>query len=210
VLDADATKEDGGTSGGVTTAFDPLRAAIETGGWFASARAGWGMSGGQASVSSTTEVDGEVVDMWEETIDGEGLPKLTLGVGELEVGARRDRWEARASVERSLFPTFDGNLALEERASGSVAYAFGRRRATRVKLSPFAARTWTWTRDAGSSYEESVGASVHAGHALREQLRIDAIGEAGVTPYARLDGVRDPEARLGGRVLVALSAFVSR
>jgi hypothetical protein len=65
-----------------------------------------------------------------------------------------------------------------------------------------------------------VGATVQAGHALdarlrlgrapETQLRIDAIGEAGVTPYGRLDGARAPESQLGGRLLVALSAVSAR
>ena len=209
-FEVDGIKASGTDLGGVTSSFDPVRVALAGGAWFASARAGWGMTGGQIQASGKTEVDGEEVSSWSETIDGAGLPELRALAGEVAAGARGGGCEATASVGRSFYPTFDGNIALEERASGSLGCALGPRRATKLRVSPFAARTWTWTREAGSSYEVSAGASVHAGHALDRRFRIDAIGEAGVAPYARLDGERDPSARLGGRLMVALSAGASR
>ena len=164
------------------------------------------MTGGRIQASGSTEVDGEEVSSWSETIDGAGLPELTAAVGEVAAGARRGGCEASASVGRAFYPTFDGNLALEERAAGTVQCGVGPRRKATVRVSPFAARTWTWTREAGASYEVSAGASVHAGRAIDHRLRVDAIGEAGVTPYARLDGGREPSSKLGGRLMVALSA----
>jgi hypothetical protein len=76
-------------------------------------------------------------------------------------------------------------------------------------LSPFAARTRTWTRDAGDSHDLSAGASLYVGRQLTRELRVDAIGQAGVSPYASLDGERLPSSTLGGQVLVALSARVT-
>ena len=49
-----------------------------------------------------------------------------------------------------------------------------------------------------------------ASHAFGDRLRLDAVGELGATPYARLDGVRAPESQLGGHLLVALSAVTAR
>jgi len=73
-----------------------------------------------------------------------------------------------------------------------------------------AARTWTYSRDAGASYDVSAGASLRVGRDLSHARRLDAIGEAGVSPYTRLDGERLPANAFGGQVLVALGARAAR
>ncbi len=122
---------------------------------------------------------------------------------------KRDRLQWSTRLARTFYPTFDGNIAREARLAGMVAYSPGRTGRTKLSLSPFAARTRTWTRDAGTSDELSAGASLYFGRQLTTQLRVDAIGQAGVSPYARLDGERLPASALGGQVLVALSARVT-
>ncbi|MBK9034531.1 MAG: hypothetical protein IPL61_25240 [Myxococcales bacterium] len=193
--------------GGVASTFAPLRASLDGGSWFASAHGGWGMTGGTLSASSETKVDGEVVDGWAETIDGAGLPELIIPVGQATLGVRHGGWSASASVGRAVYPTFDSNVAAEERASARLDGAIGK---TTVALAPFATRTRTWTRDAGSSVGRALGASATAGRPLTDALRLDVYGELGVSPYARLDGDRAPVATLGGQVLVALTARVER
>ena len=44
---------------------------------------------------------------------------------------------------------------------------------------------------------------------LTKQLRVDAVGEAGVSPYTRLDRERMPTNNVGGQVVVALSGRVT-
>jgi hypothetical protein len=149
------------------------------------------------------------VDSWTETIDSEGLPDMTIFVGYLEGGIRRDRITASGTVSRSFYPTFDGNIAREARVEGQVSYVAGRTRRTQLALSPFATRTHTWTREDGDSRDVATGASLHVGRELTKRLRVDAIGEAGVSPYARLDRERLPGNQLGGQVLVAVSGRVT-
>jgi hypothetical protein len=195
--------------GGVASAFMPARLRYETPDRYVTAQAGWGLAGGHVTASSTTEVNGEVTNMWTETIDSTGLPQMVTFVGDIEAGMTRDRMQWSTKLARTFYPTFDGNIAREARLAGMVSYTPGRTRRTKLSLAPFAARTRTWTRDAGSSQDLSAGASLYVGRELTSKLRIDAIGQAGVSPYARLDGERLPASTLGGQVLVALSARVS-
>jgi hypothetical protein len=199
--------------GSVTAGFFPVRGRIESpDGWLAG-QVGWGIAGGSVSASGSTEVDGEVVSSWSETIDSAGLPEFTTLAGEVAAGKRwpGSRFEASTSVSRAFYPTFDGNLALEERLLGSASIQLGSTaRPTTVTLSPFAARTHTWTRELGQTRDASVGASLHVGRNMSKLLRVDGIGELGVSPYARLDGDRAPKSQLGSQVLVALSARRSR
>jgi hypothetical protein len=167
------------------------------------------MSGGYVTASSSTEVNGQTTSSWTETIDSAGLPQMTILVGDVEVGGRRDRLEWNAKLARSFYPTFDGNISREARVAGSVSYTPGRTRRTKLVLSPFAARTRTWTRDAGDSQDVSAGASLHVGRQLTRELRVDAMGQAGMSPYARLDGGNVPASTLGGQVLVALTGRVA-
>jgi hypothetical protein len=208
VLTSNALKAGDDNRGGVASAFYPMRVRYETDELFVRGAAGWGLSGGQVTQSGETKVNGETVSSWTETIDSEGLPDMTIFVGFLEGGVRRDRFTASGLVSRSFYPTFDGNIAREARIEGQVSYVAGRTRRTELALSPFATRTHTWTRDDGDSRDVATGASVHVGRELTKQLRVDAIGEAGVSPYARLDRERLPASQLGGSVLVALTAKV--
>jgi hypothetical protein len=128
-----------------------------------------------------------------------------------------DRWTASGRIARTFFPTFDGNLAREARISGTVTYVAGRSRRTTIALAPFAARTRTWVRSEGTAIEPTAGVSLHLGHELGSRLRVaqrtttlrvDAIGEAGVSPYARAAPDRLPSSTLGGQILVAVSGSV--
>jgi hypothetical protein len=212
VLTNEALKAGADNQGGVATAFMPVRLRYETPERYITARAGWGFSGGYVTASGSTEVNGQTTSSWTETIDSTGLPQMTIVVGDIEAGMRRDRMQWSTKLARTFYPTFDGNIAREARVAGMVSYSPGRTRRTKLTLSPFAARTRTWTRDAGSSHDLSAGASLYVGRELTRELRIDAIGQAGVSPYARAVaavGERLPSSTLGGQVLVALSARVT-
>jgi hypothetical protein len=176
---------------------------------YVTAQAGWGFSGGYVMASGSTEVNGQTTSSWSETIDSTGLPQMTILVGDVEAGVTRDRLQWSARVARSFYPTFDGNIAREARLSGSVTYTPGRTRRTKLTLSPFAARTRTWTREDGTALDYSTGASLYVGRQLNRILRVDAIGQAGVSPYARIDSERVPSSTLGGQVLVAVSGRVT-
>jgi hypothetical protein len=213
----DAMKAGTDNKGGLASSFVPVRVRYETPSMFVAASAGWGMTGGQVTASASTEVNDVPVSSWSETIDGSGLPEITRAVGELEAGLRVDRWSASGRVARTFFPTFDGNLARESRLGGSVTYVAGNSRRTAITLAPFAARTRTWVRGEGTAIEPSAGASLQIGHELGSRLRVaqrtttlrvDAIGEAGVSPYARAAQDRLPSSTLGGQILVALSGSV--
>jgi hypothetical protein len=213
----DAMKSGTDDRGGIASSFVPLRVRYETPRLFVAADAGWGMTGGHTTVSSSTEVNGKEVSSWSETIDGSGLPEITRVVADVEAGVHVDRWSASVRVARTFFPTFDGNLAREGRVSGTVTCVAGRTRRTTIALAPFAARTRTWVRGEGTAIEPSAGATLHVGRELSDRLRvarrattlrIDAIGEAGVSPYARAAQDRLPSGTLGGQILVALSGSV--
>jgi hypothetical protein len=208
VLFNEAVKAGTGNRGGVASGLAPLRVRYQAPDRYVAAQAGWAKTGGQVIASGSTEVNGQVTSSWSETINGDGLPELVEPVGSAEAGVRLGEVDASARVARGFFPTFDGNLAREARISGSVSYV--PRQRTRVTLAPFAARTRTWTREAGSSVDLSAGASLHVGRDLHRQLRIDAIGEAGLSPYARAEGDRLGPGALGGQVLIALSSRVSQ
>ncbi len=196
-------------TGGVTTMFVPLRLHYDRDDFYANADAGWGLTGGQITASGSTEVNGKTTSSWNDTIDSKGLPEITDWVGSVEAGVRRDRISATGRAARSFYPTFDGNFARESRVAGTVTYTAGRTRRTTVSVAPFAARTRTWVRDAGSTREISAGAQIHIGRELNQQLRLDAVGEAGVSPYARSESERLPGGTLGGQLMVALSGRVT-
>jgi hypothetical protein len=199
----DAIKAGDSDLGAVTTELDPVRASVDTGGWFASARGGWGWAGGETTQSGSTMVDGKTTSSYSETVDSSGLPQFSTPVGAATVGGRSGRLTASATVSHDLYPTFDGNVAVESRASTTGALAFGK---TMLAVSPFVARTRTWVRDGGEQRTLAAGAQLQVGRALPHELRVDALAVAGRTPYARLGGGREPDGALGGQVMVALSA----
>ena len=208
VLTDQALKAGADNKGGIATAFMPVRLRYETPALYIAASAGWGFSGGKVTASSETKVNGETTSSWTETFDSTGLPQMTILVGDVEAGIHRDRLRASTRIARSFYPTFDGNIAREARIAGEVSYSPGRTRRTKLSLSPFAARTKTWTREDGTSRDISAGASLYVGRQLTRELRVDAVGQAGVSPYARLaEGL--PASTLGGQLLVALSARVT-
>jgi hypothetical protein len=208
VLTDEAIRARDDDKGGLGTAFYPVRLRYDGPHGYIAGAAGWGFSGGRVTASGETKVNGETTSSWSETIDSEGLPQMVIAVGNVEAGVRRDRLFAIARASRAFYPTFDGNVAREARVAGELAYSPGRTRRTKLALSPFAARTRTWTRDDGTSREVSAGASLYVGRELTRELRVDAIGQAGVSPYARLaEGL--PDSTLGGQVLVALSGRVT-
>ncbi len=210
---SNATKAGTDNRGGVASTLMPLRLRWNTPGWFAAAGAGWGFTGGTLSASASTEVNGTPVSSWSDSVDNEGLPSLTMAIADVEAGVRLDRIHVSARGARSYFPTFDGNLGREARVSGDVTILAGRSRRTTISVSPFAARTRTWTREATSTRDRAVGASLRIGRELSTvrvadratPVRIDALAQAGVSPYARADTERLPTSSFGGQVLVAIS-----
>lgn len=193
--------------GGTAVTMLPARARLDRDGWYVAAHGGWSFTGGQITASSQTTVDGQVVDEWEETIDGAGLPTLAIPVGGATLGVRTGAMWTTATVARSVFPTFDGNVAAEDRASARFDGALGD---ATFAVAPFATRTRTWTRDVGSYVDHALGVTAALGVPLSDLLRADVYGEFGLSPYARLDGDRAPRAAVGGQVLVALTARVAR
>ncbi|HEY4060004.1 MAG TPA: hypothetical protein VGM39_25490 [Kofleriaceae bacterium] len=203
VIDFNALKAGDSDLGAVTVTISPLNASFDHDGIFGALRFGWTTSGGTAVASGSTEVNGETTSSWSEAIDGTGLADLTRFVGEATLGGRDGGWEYSGTASRALFPTFDGDLGFDERVTGRLGYARGK---TSLTFSPFLAHSQIWRRDAGTQESTSYGATASVGHELTPVLRFDAIGQLAKSPYARLDGDREPTDSLGGQVLVALSA----
>jgi hypothetical protein len=198
-----------GTSnlGGLAAHFYPLRVRYDDGTLFASASAGWALAGGSITLSSETKVDGETVDSWTDTIDGEGLPEFSTRAYEATMGARFSGIEMSMTAAKQLYPTFGGDLALERRLATRTSYTIGK---MTYALSPFIARTRMWTRESGNFADTSYGVTFATGRQLNRMLRLDAMGEAGKSPYTRLDGDHVQRSQLGGQVMFALSAGMSR
>jgi hypothetical protein len=198
-----------GTSnlGGLAAHVYPLRVRYDDGTRFASVSAGWALAGGRMTLSSETKVDGETVDSWTDTIDGEGLPEFSTRAYDVTMGARVKGIEMSMTASKQLYPTFGGDLALERRLATRTSYSFGK---MTLALSPFIARTRMWTRESGNFADKSYGVTFAMGRSLNKLLRLDAMGEAGKTPYTRLDGDHVQKSQLGGQVMFALSAGVSR
>ena len=199
----DAIKAGADNLGAVTTDLFPARASVDAGDWFASARAGWGWAGGSTTQSGSTMVNGKTTSSYSETVDSSGLPQLVTPAFEVTVGGRSGHFTGSATIAHDLYPTFDGNLAVETRASSSGTLAFG---ATTLALTPFVARTRTWVRNGGEQRALSAGAQLQVGHPLTHHLHLDALAAAGRTPYARLTGGREPDGAFGGQVMLAISA----
>jgi len=208
-LASDAIKAGDSNLGGVTYDVLPVRFELATGDVHLAAKGGVGYTGGKTTASSSTQLNGRTVSSWADEIDATGLPELRTFVGSVTAGVAREPCHASVSISRSFYPTFDGNVALENRLSGSATWTRRGAHAAAIALSPFVAHTTTWTRDAGAAGEIDVGASLHASYALSALLAVDAIAEAGRTPYARLDGARLADS-FGGQLLVAFTAHVAR
>ena len=142
--------------GGTAMLVAPARLRIDRDGWSVAAHGGWAFTGGKLTASSETTVNGEVVDQWTETIDGAGLPVLTIPVGAVTASVATESLAVSAEASRSVFPTFDGNVAAEARVAARLDGAAGR---ARFSLAPFATQTRTWTRDAGRFVDHAVGLS---------------------------------------------------
>ncbi|CAN5901102.1 hypothetical protein BH11MYX2_BH11MYX2_29620 [soil metagenome] len=207
VYQSNGTTADTTDLGAVTSSFEPLHVTFDAGSVFGNLRAGWGYSGGWIHQQGETQVNGQTTSSYDETIDNAGLPELSRSIGELTLGARFRGCEASGTASRALFPTFDGDLAYDERISGRLGFTHGK---TALSLSSFAAQSQTWKRDALTTRTPSVGAGMAVSRSLTSLLRLDAIGQVARSPYARLDGDREPTSTLGGQVLLALSAHVQR
>lgn len=209
VFTDDAIKAGNSSAGAVTYSALPARIQLATRDASFTIQGGMGATGGSTIASSTTSINGRPISSWSDEIDSTGLPRLRAPVGSVTAAIRREPFHIGASLSRAFYPTFDGNLALDTRLSGTAQwFARGRRRAS-IALAPFIAHTTTWARDAAAVDEIDLGASLHASYALDRRLNLDAIGEAGRTPYTRLDGARLADS-FGGHVLVALTAHVAR
>lgn len=208
VVTSDSIKAGDSSKGGVTYAVLPGRVRFVTPTSYVAVQAGIGVTGGKDRASSMTTVNGEVVDAWDDEIDGDGLPSFATPVGSVTAGIVRCCLDASLSASRAFYPTFEGNVALENRLAGALTWP-EHRGAPSVTVAPFVAQTRTWTRDAGSASNLGFGTSLRAGYRLGDGLRLDAIGEAGMTPYTRLDGSRLAD-RLGGQLAVALSGQIQR
>ncbi len=206
VVTSDALKAGDSDLGAVVTGVFPARARVDRGDWYASGHAGWEWAGGRTTQTGSTQVNGQTVSSYSETVDASGLPAVRTLAGEGTFGVHVGRYTGSTTLSHELYATFDGNVALETRAAGLFGVALGAHRDTTLAVSPFIARTQTWQRDAGDALDTAAGAQVRVGHPLPHALHLDALAEAGRSPYARTDGARDPSSALGGQVMVAVSA----
>ena len=206
VITSDALEAGDSDLGAVVTGVFPARARVDRSAWYASGYAGWQWAGGRTTETGSTQVNGQTVSSYSETVDASGLPAVRTLAGEGTFGVRVGRYTGSATLSHELYPTFDGNLALETRAAGVFGVALGAHRDTTLVLSPFIARTQTWQRDAGDLFDPAAGAQLQVGHPLPHALHLDALAQAGRSPYARTDGAREPSSTLGGQVMVAVSA----
>jgi hypothetical protein len=115
-----------------------------------------------------------------------------------------DRLSWSGGYVRSIFPTLDGAIALEDRFSASAGH---RRGAWTVGAQGFAAVTNLW--DATRDHDVGVtgGGELSAGRDLGHGLHAGAFAEIARTYYAELDGTA-PTPTLGARALLVLSARI--
>jgi hypothetical protein len=136
------------------------------------------------------------------TIVTEDLPLVSgIPVWRARIHGAAEGVEASAGASRSLFLTYDINLALEERASASLAFPVGD---GRVQLEGFAARTELWTDETTSYTERTGGGSVSYERPLRDGWVIELSGQAARSFYADLDSDRAPTVGEASRFEIGL------
>lgn len=124
------------------------------------------------------------------TITTEDLPLVSgISVWRARIHGGGEDIEASAGASRSLFLTYDVNLALEERAAAALAFGLG---AGRVELEGFAARTELWTDETTSYTERTGGGSVRYERPLRDGWVVDLSGQAARSFYAEIDAGHAP------------------
>ena len=118
---------------------------------------------------------------------------------------RTPRLAWQGGYVRSVFPTLDGALALEDRLTAAASH---RRGPWTAGAEGFTAFTQLFTvRDRDAAF--TAGVDLSAGRDLGHGLHAGAFAQLARTFYAELDG-SDPTPTLAARALLVLSARIGR
>jgi hypothetical protein len=131
-------------------------------------------------------------------------PPLALNAltGELALGLGPSRRHARIGARRTLFPTLDQRLALEDRAYAELRLSSDPVETWAVlALRAFVARTQLAPRPAGAREEVTAGGALDFGYYLTRSLRIGFSAEIARSFYAQLGDDALPQAQLAARGL---------
>jgi len=134
-------------------------------------------------------------------VDTEDLPAGFSWVGRAGIGLGAGDVELFARASRSLFLTYDVNLAREERVSTDVSVPLA---GGTLRLQGFAARTALWTTATSRSTELTGGGAARYLRPLRRGWTVDVEGEAARSFFATLGGDRTPMVARATRFEVGL------
>lgn len=143
------------------------------------------------------EEDGEVV----EEITTEDLPAVQALSWDVGTIRATGGWTIEARTRRSGWITLDGDMSIEDRASLAIS---GRRGATSLGASGYAARTawWTSRTDPGAA-GFTAGGELWGARRIAD-LDVDLRVAAGRSFYAALDGTAATTPTLGAQALVSV------
>lgn len=128
---------------------------------------------------------------------------ITTPTGAVGAGWTGGPFQARLDVARTFFPTFDVELAVEDRLAARAAWA--RRRGVEVAVTGFAARTAAWGLYGPPRVDLTGGAAVTLAVPLARGLELGVQAELARSFYAALDGDAARGPALGGRALATLT-----
>lgn len=198
VLVVDVTGVDGSTDatvGGID--FARVRGLRLGGGLFADVAAG--VSGTGTLVLGSESADGSTTST---TITTEDLPIMSTGVGHARIHGERGPLRAALEAGRSLYLTYDLELALEERVAGRLDW---RGAAGALAVEAFAARTHLWLDRDTRETTLTGGASTSFRRRLTDNLDLGMSVEVARSFYAALDGDVQPHAELALRATTSMS-----
>lgn len=129
------------------------------------------------------------------------FPSLRVFAGRARASAKLGRIDASAGVERGMYLTMDSALAVEERATATLATTVDD---VRVTASGFAAHSVIWRSKTASSEHETGGGALGVDVGLPDRWRLGGQAELARTFYATLDADRAPSVDTALRVDVGL------
>lgn len=150
----------------------------------------WDMAlgvGGTGSFSTSTEVNGKVVD--EVMVTTENLPLMSTGIGDARIYGNHKRFGASLGAERRVYLTSDVELAIESRVSSALGWS-GRQ--NNLSLEAFAAHTELWLDKVQSEETLTGGGKAAWQRALADDLSLQATVEVARSYYANLSGNARP------------------